>query len=50
MRQRVTGCQFNDCTHVHEPGCAVRQAAASGEIHSLRYNSYVRMRLGDLDE
>jgi len=46
VRQRVAGCQFNDCTHVHEPGCAVLAALARGEIHPARYASYVRMRLG----
>ena len=46
MRQLVAGCQFSDCTHVHEPGCAVQAALARGEIHPERYASYVRMRLG----
>ena len=46
MRQLVAGCQFSDCTHVHEPGCAVQAALTRGEIHPERYASYVRMRLG----
>ena len=46
MRGLVAGCQFNDCTHVHEPGCAVLAAMARGEVHPERYASYVRMRLG----
>jgi ribosome biogenesis GTPase len=46
LRNRVADCQFSDCTHVHEPGCAVREAVAAGEVHSERYQSYVRMRLG----
>jgi ribosome biogenesis GTPase len=49
MRSRVTECDFNDCTHTHEPGCAVLAALQAGEIHPERYQSYVRMRLGDED-
>jgi ribosome biogenesis GTPase len=47
LRQRVEGCQFSDCTHVHEPQCAVLQALKAGEIHPERYQSYLRMRFGD---
>jgi ribosome biogenesis GTPase len=46
LRGLVAGCQFSDCTHVHEPGCAVLAALARGEVHPERYASYVRMRLG----
>ena len=42
----VPDCQFNDCSHSHEPGCAVRKAVASGEIHPDRYESYLRLRFG----
>ena len=45
IRRRVADCQFSDCTHVHEPGCAVKEAVKQGEIHPERYESYVRMRL-----
>lgn len=34
------GCRFNDCTHDHEPGCAVRAAHESGEIDSVRLDCY----------
>lgn len=47
FRDRVSGCQFSDCSHVHEPGCAVRQALESGEIAPSRYQSYVHIRFGD---
>ncbi len=47
LRGRVHACQFNDCTHTHEPGCAVRLALERGEIHPQRYASYVRMRNQD---
>jgi ribosome biogenesis GTPase len=43
----VENCQFSDCTHVHEPGCAVLEALQAGEIHPERYESYLRMRFGD---
>jgi ribosome biogenesis GTPase len=46
LRKLVAGCQFNDCTHTHEPGCAVRAALERGEVHPERYASYVRMRMG----
>jgi ribosome biogenesis GTPase len=36
-------CQFNDCRHVDEPGCAVRAAVESGELSRERHESYVRM-------
>ena len=39
----IGSCQFHDCTHRKEPGCAVRQALAAGEIESTRYDSYLRL-------
>lgn len=48
LRSLVHLCQFNDCTHTHEPGCAVRKAVAEGVVHPKRYESYVRMRTGEL--
>lgn len=47
LRPLVAECQFSDCTHVHEPGCAVLEALARGEIHPERYTSYLRMRFGE---
>jgi len=46
LRELVQHCQFNDCTHTHEPGCAVRRALDEGKIHPERYESYVRLRFG----
>lgn len=40
-------CRFNDCTHTHEPGCAVIEAVEGGDIPSRRYESYLRL-LDDL--
>ena len=36
-------CQFPDCAHRKEPGCAVRKALAEGEISQTRYDSYERL-------
>ena len=47
MRDRVADCQFSDCTHTHEPGCAIREAVNQGEIAQQRYHSYLRLRFGD---
>ena len=37
-------CRFNDCAHIAEPGCAVREAVERGHIAPSRYESYVRLR------
>jgi len=49
MRGLVAECDFSDCTHIHEPGCAVLEAVNGGRISPERYNSYRRIRLGELD-
>ena len=36
-------CRFHDCAHLKEPGCAVTEALARGEIQKSRYDSYVRL-------
>ncbi len=43
----VAHCQFSDCTHIHEPGCAVRAAVSAGKVHPQRYESYLRLRAGE---
>lgn len=43
FRPFVGKCEFSDCAHIKERGCAVRQAVDSGEIALQRYNSYLRM-------
>lgn len=40
----VAGCKFPDCTHVHEPGCAVLAAVERGAVSADRYDSYLRLR------
>ncbi len=39
----VPYCNFSDCSHTVEPGCAVREALEAGEIDEHRYESYVRL-------
>lgn len=37
------GCRFNDCTHTHEPGCAVREAVDAGEIDAVRSDTFLAL-------
>jgi ribosome biogenesis GTPase len=41
MRRVLNDCQFNNCIHINEPGCAVKEAVNSGEISVNRYASYL---------
>lgn len=43
----VSDCQFSDCTHVNEPGCAVKAAVDAQKLSPQRYESYVRLRFGE---
>ncbi len=36
-------CRFHGCDHVHEPGCAVKEAVSEGRIHEIRYEDYKEM-------
>ena len=40
MRELINDCQFNNCMHTNEPGCAVKEAVQQGSIHIDRYISY----------
>jgi ribosome biogenesis GTPase len=46
LRDLVKDCQFNDCTHRNEPGCAVKAAVKTGAVDPERYDSYLRLRYG----
>lgn len=41
MRDLSPDCKFRGCTHVHEPGCAVLQALANGELEKSRHDHYL---------
>jgi ribosome biogenesis GTPase / thiamine phosphate phosphatase len=43
MRERLNDCQFNNCLHFNEPGCAIKKAVENGEISEDRYVSYVNI-------
>jgi ribosome biogenesis GTPase len=41
--ERLKDCRLPDCTHTHEPGCAVKAAVEAGRIERARYESYCRL-------
>jgi ribosome biogenesis GTPase / thiamine phosphate phosphatase len=43
MRSRLNDCQFNNCLHVNEPGCAIKKALNEGKLSLERYVSYCMM-------
>ncbi|MBL7758895.1 MAG: ribosome small subunit-dependent GTPase A [Chitinophagaceae bacterium] len=45
MRSRLNDCQFNNCQHLNEPGCAIKQAVEEGTITAERYESYISLLL-----
>jgi ribosome biogenesis GTPase len=49
MRERLNGCQFNNCLHINEPGCAIKNALEEGFIFKARYDSYCNI-LGTINE
>ena len=40
-------CKFDDCSHTHEPGCAVHEAVERGDIAESRYQNYLAILLDD---
>ncbi len=47
MEPFINECHFPNCTHDHEPNCAVRQAVEDGQVSPARYDSYVRILNGE---
>jgi ribosome biogenesis GTPase len=50
MRGLLNNCHFNNCVHVNEPRCAVKDALENNEISAFRYNNYVKIYSDDEDE
>lgn len=44
LAEPAEGCRFRSCTHVHEPGCGVREALEEGLIPESRFRSYAKLR------
>lgn len=44
IADRSGNCKFTDCTHTHEPGCAVIDAVTAGDVEQHRYDSYLKLR------
>lgn len=47
MRSLMHECRFANCTHMHEPGCAIKDAVENGSIAGFRYKNYQNMMLND---
>ena len=43
MRNLINDCQFNNCMHISEPGCAVKKAVEEGRIYPERFFSYLNI-------
>lgn len=41
MERLLPFCQYKNCSHTHEPGCAVKAGLETGSVSNLRYNSYI---------
>ena len=50
MANYIDKCKYKNCIHLHEPGCAVREAVNSGEIAEFRHQSYIALRQESSEE
>ena len=50
MRELMNQCKYNNCQHINEPQCAVKEAVENGEIHPSRYDSYINLMMEDQTE
>lgn len=50
MRSRMADCRFSNCLHLKEPGCAIKEAVANGEIAESRYDNYLSIYHEDEEE
>lgn len=44
IMELAAGCRFNDCSHIHEAGCAIRTAIKNGELEEERYQNYLKLK------
>jgi ribosome biogenesis GTPase len=47
MRALMSECKFNNCQHINEPKCAIKEALESGVIDESRYNTYIQLMTED---
>ena len=47
MRAKLAECKYYNCTHIHEPDCAIKKAVEEGEISEERYANYVNIVNGE---
>lgn len=47
IRERMNDCKFNNCLHVNEPKCAIKDAVENGEISEERFHSYLGILNGE---
>ncbi len=50
MRERMHECKFNNCQHINEPKCAVKDALEAGDIYESRYSTYLQLMEEDQEE
>ena len=50
MRARMSECKFNNCQHINEPKCAIKDAVEAGEIDESRYMTYLQLMEEDENE
>jgi ribosome biogenesis GTPase len=43
FREYIGHCKFSNCSHLHEPGCAIQQALKDGKISQLRFDNYQKV-------
>jgi ribosome biogenesis GTPase / thiamine phosphate phosphatase len=49
LRPYANLCRFPNCTHTHETDCAVKNAVADGRLDARRYESYCKLRAGEME-
>ncbi|MCD4795397.1 MAG: ribosome small subunit-dependent GTPase A [Bacteroidales bacterium] len=50
MKAIKNNCKFNNCTHTHEPDCAVKEAVSAKKISLMRYNNYLNILADENDK